>query len=35
MRYAAVILLTGVIIYMVRAWKDSEWPFAETAKAKA
>ncbi len=26
-RYAALILLTGVIIYMVRAWKDSEWPF--------
>jgi hypothetical protein len=25
-----VILLTGVIIYMVRAWKDSEWPFAGT-----
>jgi len=26
-RYAALILLTGLIIYMVRAWKDSEWPF--------
>jgi amino acid transporter len=26
-RYAAVILLTGVIIYIVRAWKQSEWPF--------
>jgi hypothetical protein len=26
-----VILLTGVIIYMVRAWKDSEWPFAGNA----
>jgi len=26
-RYAAVILLTGVIIYMIRAWKDAEWPF--------
>ena len=26
-RYAALILLSGVIIYMVRAWKDSEWPF--------
>jgi len=32
MRYAAVILLTGVIIYMIRAWKDAEWPFG---KAKA
>ena len=27
MRYAAVILLTGLVIYMVRAWKDAEWPF--------
>jgi basic amino acid/polyamine antiporter, APA family len=26
-RYAIVILLTGIIIYMVRAWKDSQWPF--------
>jgi len=34
LRYAAVILLTGVIIYLVRAWKDSQWPFAGlTAKA--
>jgi APA family basic amino acid/polyamine antiporter len=32
-RYAALILLTGVIIYMVRAWKDSAWPFAEKSKA--
>jgi amino acid transporter len=28
MRYAVVILLTGVAIYMIRAWKDSQWPFA-------
>ena len=27
-KYAAVILLTGMIIYMIRAWKESEWPFA-------
>jgi len=26
-RYAALILLTGVMIYMIRAWKDGEWPF--------
>jgi len=26
-----VILLSGVLIYMIRAWKDSEWPF-RTAK---
>lgn len=33
-RYAALILLTGVIIYLVRAWKHSEWPFA-SAPVKA
>ncbi len=33
-RYAALILLTGVIIYMIRAWKHSEWPFA-AARANA
>jgi amino acid transporter len=27
-RYAAVILLTGLAIYMVRAWHSREWPFA-------
>lgn len=27
-RYAALILLTGVLIYMIRAWKQGEWPFA-------
>jgi L-asparagine transporter-like permease len=26
-RYAVVILLVGLLIYMIRAWKDSEWPF--------
>jgi amino acid transporter len=34
-RYAAVILLTGVVIYMIRAWKDSEWPFGQGLKTKA
>ena len=34
-RYAAVILLTGVAIYMARAWKDSEWPFGAKARARA
>jgi len=28
-RYAAVILITGIIIYMVRAWRNGEWPFGE------
>jgi len=26
-RYAALILLTGVVIYMIRAWRSAEWPF--------
>jgi amino acid transporter len=27
-RYAALILLVGLAIYMVRAWRGAEWPFA-------
>ena len=27
-RYAVVILTTGVAIYMIRAWRTGEWPFA-------
>ncbi len=27
MRYALVILLAGLVIYMIRAWRSSEWPF--------
>jgi basic amino acid/polyamine antiporter, APA family len=26
-RYAVVILLAGLVIYMIRAWRSSEWPF--------
>src|SRR5215469_16292796 len=26
-RYAAVILIVGVIIYLVRSWRNREWPF--------
>jgi APA family basic amino acid/polyamine antiporter len=26
-RYAAVILLAGLVIYMLRAWRGREWPF--------
>jgi basic amino acid/polyamine antiporter, APA family len=33
-RYAAVILLTGVVIYLIRAWKDGQWPFADGLKVK-
>jgi amino acid transporter len=29
MRYAVIILLTGIIIYMIRAWRQSAWPFSE------
>ena len=34
-RYAAVILLTGVIIYMIRAWRGREWPFGEATEMGA
>src|SRR5579863_9200893 len=26
-RYAVIILLTGLMIFMIRSWKYSEWPF--------
>ena len=26
-RYAAVILMTGIAIYLVRSWRNGEWPF--------
>jgi len=29
LRYAAVILLTGLVVFFVRAWKNREWPFDE------
>ena len=28
-RYAIVILITGLVIYLVRAWRNGEWPFGE------
>jgi amino acid transporter len=28
-KYAAVILTTGLVIYMIRAWREHEWPFGE------
>jgi len=34
-RYAAVILIAGVIIYLVRSWRNREWPFKETLPAPA
>ena len=31
-RYAAVILIVGLMIYMVRAWRHREWPFKSAAE---
>jgi len=28
-RYAAVILLAGLVIYFVRSWRNGEWPFRQ------
>jgi amino acid transporter len=33
-RYAALILISGVIIYLLRAWRHREWPFGEYAAMK-
>ena len=33
-RYALVILITGIAIYMVRAWRNREWPFDLSAVAE-
>jgi len=32
-RYAVVILLAGLVIYMIRAWRGGEWPFGGHAAA--
>jgi len=32
-RYALVILVSGTIIYLVRAWRQDEWPFATRTPA--
>jgi len=29
-RYAAVVLLAGLILYFVRAWRNRDWPFGAT-----
>ncbi|MGA8314186.1 MAG: APC family permease, partial [Terriglobales bacterium] len=33
-RYAAVILVTGIVIYLVRAWRNREWPFGAPVAAE-
>jgi amino acid transporter len=30
-RYAAVILISGLIVYSIRSWKNREWPFSPAA----
>jgi APA family basic amino acid/polyamine antiporter len=32
-RYAIAILITGVVIYMVRAWRTQQWPFGNIVAA--
>src|SRR2546426_266654 len=32
-RYAVAILITGMMIYMIRAWRNREWPFGVGAPA--
>jgi hypothetical protein len=34
-RYAAVILIAGLILYMVRSWHNRDWPFSEALPAAA
>jgi basic amino acid/polyamine antiporter, APA family len=34
-RYAVVILIAGLIIYLVRAWRNRDWPFPEAVPAAA
>ena len=34
-RYAAVILIAGLILYLVRAWRNHEWPFGEAGTDSA
>jgi amino acid transporter len=34
-RYAAVILIVGLIVYMVRSWLNRDWPFREPLPAPA
>jgi APA family basic amino acid/polyamine antiporter len=31
-RYAVVILLAGLVVYMIRAWRSEQWPFPLLSK---
>jgi basic amino acid/polyamine antiporter, APA family len=35
LRYAVLILITGVVIYLARAWRNREWPFGTGILAEA
>ena len=35
LRYAAVLLAVGLCIYLVRAWREREWPFVLSSGARA
>lgn len=35
LRYAAVILITGALIFLVRAWRKRDWPFGDAMPAEA
>ncbi|MBV8051241.1 MAG: APC family permease [Acidobacteriaceae bacterium] len=30
LRYALLILLSGVLLYLIRSWRNGEWPFGKT-----
>ncbi|HZQ18662.1 MAG TPA: APC family permease [Terriglobales bacterium] len=34
-RYAAVILIAGILLYAIRAWRNRDWPFREALPAPA
>src|SRR5271154_779280 len=34
-RYAAVILVAGIIVYCLRAWRRQEWPFAQSDRSRS
>ena len=34
-RYAALILIVGLVLYFARAWRDRDWPFAQAIGAPA
>jgi amino acid transporter len=34
-RYAAVILIAGLVLYFIRAWRNRDWPFSKSVPAPA